>query len=26
VVLGTGRILENFDKLSRVFSNGTVNV
>lgn len=26
VVLGTGRILEHFDKFSRVFINGTVNV
>ncbi|HEY9828051.1 MAG TPA: rod shape-determining protein [Stenomitos sp.] len=26
VVLGTGRILENFDKLSRVFSNGPISV
>jgi rod shape-determining protein MreB and related proteins len=26
VVMGTGRILENFDKLSRVFSNSSVNV
>lgn len=25
VVMGTGRILENFDKLSRVFSNSSVN-
>lgn len=25
VVMGTGRILENFDKLSRVFSNSAVN-
>jgi rod shape-determining protein MreB and related proteins len=26
VVMGTGRILENFDKLSRVFSNSAINV
>jgi rod shape-determining protein MreB and related proteins len=25
VVMGTGRILENFDKLSRVFSNSAIN-
>jgi rod shape-determining protein MreB and related proteins len=25
VVMGTGRILENFDKLSRVFSNSSIN-
>jgi rod shape-determining protein MreB len=26
VVLGTGRVLENFERLSRVFNNSTVNV
>jgi rod shape-determining protein MreB and related proteins len=26
VVLGTGRVLENFERLSRVFNNSTINV